>query len=66
MGAFPGREWRMGEIVRYVEPVQGRTDRDRVRRGVARVLDALCEAGSIARMPPVMERGAPVFYVWKV
>jgi len=66
MGAFPGREWRMGEIVRYVEPVQGRKDRDRVRRGVARVLDALLEAGSVSRRPPIMERGSPVVYSWKV
>jgi len=65
MGAFPGREWRMGEIVRYVEPGSARKDRNRVRQGVLRVLDMLCEAGSVIRRPSVMERGAPVWYAWK-
>lgn len=67
MGAYPGREFRMVHIVRYVS--QGKQlalkERRAVRKAVQRALEAFAEAGSVRKNPPTASRGAPVFYVWK-
>ena len=49
LGAFPGREFRMAQIVNYV--ARGRTlkpsERNAVRIGVFRVLEQLRESGQV-------------------
>ena len=62
MGAFPGREFKMCELVNYVRPDNG--NRDTVRIGVARVLTKLIEAGAIKAVQHEM-RGSYAIYIWK-
>jgi hypothetical protein len=67
MGAYPGRDFRMVQIVRYV--ANGRTldlkERRAARKAVLRALEALVASGSVLLTPPTASRGAPVFYRWK-
>jgi hypothetical protein len=67
MGAFPGREFRMVQIVRYA--TQGRTlnlkERRAARKAIQRVLHELVQSGSVVPKPPAATRGAPVLYAWK-
>ena len=66
MAAFPGREWRMGEIVNHV--ARGRPpskqQRNRYRQGVLRVIRELIEARVIEFKPA--RRGGTALYRWKV
>lgn len=59
MGAYPGRSFRVGELVRHV--THGRTlaarERDAVRKAIQRVLDALLSAGSIQVTEAAEQRG---------
>lgn len=65
MAAYPGRQFRMIEIVRHV--AKGRPNckqqRDRYRKGCIRVLRALIEADSVRCMPGL--RGQPTMYAWR-
>ncbi len=67
MGAYPGRQFRIRNIVHYVS--QGKhispRQREAIRRAIRRALDTFVETGAIERHPPEVLRGAPVFYVWK-
>jgi hypothetical protein len=67
MAAYPEREFRMGQIVRYA--VKGRTldlkERRAARLAVWRALGAFIENGSIATRPDRPRNGAPAFYRWK-
>lgn len=67
MGSYPGRDFRMVEIVRYV--TNGRTldlkGRRSLRRGVLRVVLALSESGSVLIDPPQHTRGGFAHYRWK-
>lgn len=49
LGAYPGRRFKVGEIVRYIVGADGvgAGRRDRVRVGVWRVIEALQEAGLV-------------------
>lgn len=66
MGAYPGREWRMLQIVRHI--AQGRKvtlkERRAIRKGVHRVLDALTDAGTVT-VRPETSKGGPAWYAWK-
>lgn len=66
MGAYPGREWRMVQIVRYV--ANGKTldlkERRAVRKGVHRVLMALADSGTVT-VRPEKSRGGPAWYAWR-
>ncbi len=66
MGAFPGREFRMHEIVQHVARGRpaNRQERNRYREGSRLVLHALVKSGHV-RMKPA-RRGAPALYIWKV
>lgn len=70
MEPFPGRKWRMHEIIRYVESIRhpaGNVDRKRkkaIRIGVGRVLDLLIEHRMVIRIPP-RKPGSYALYVWK-
>jgi hypothetical protein len=65
MGAYPGREFRIREIVNAIagkkSSILGRTG---IKKGVWRALQQLEEIGTIA----IFERknnGSPAYYVWK-
>jgi len=65
LAAFPGREWRMAEIVNHV--ARGRPhskqQRNRYRQGVRRVLLALIDA-KVAEFKPARQ-GGTTLYRWK-
>jgi len=65
MGPYPGRHFRMGDIVRYVAPQAAGPDRQRVRKGVLRVLESLVDSGHV-RVEPAARRGGFATYAWKV
>lgn len=67
MAAYPGRDFRMVQIVRYVtanKPMDLKARRT-ARKAVLRALEAFVETGSVLIKPPSASRGAPVFYAWK-
>ena len=64
VAAFPGRDFRMNELVRYVMS-QGNYQKHNVRIGVLRVLEALECSGSIIRRPPRASRGGYALYRWR-
>lgn len=63
MAAYPGRQFRMQELVRYVEPRAVGNDRHRVRTGIMRVLDHLESAGSVSKLD-ADARGSFALYSW--
>jgi hypothetical protein len=66
IAAYPGRGFKMREIVRYVSPQVIGRERHAVRRGVLRVIDELVACGSVDRYPPHAVRGESTMYTWKV
>jgi hypothetical protein len=64
MAPFPGREFRMAEIVRYAAPNADRVERMRVHKGVLRVLSNLIESGSVIHLTPAAGRGDISMYAW--
>ena len=67
LAAYPGREFRMLHIVRYVANGQPNCarERDRLRKGVKRVLESLVESGQVW-MKHADKKGASAKYQWKV
>lgn len=61
---YPGRHFRMGDIVRYVAPRAAGPDRQRVRNGVLRVLESLAESGHV-EIEPAGRRGGFATYAWR-
>lgn len=66
MAAYPGRGFKMREIIHYVAPKTIGRERHAVRRGVLRVMDELVACGSVDRFPPHAIRGESTIYTWKV
>lgn len=64
MAAYPGRDFKMAHIVRYVCSVRNETRRQKVRIGVHRVMAALIEHGVVERDPPG-KFGSYALYRWK-
>jgi hypothetical protein len=65
MGAYPGREFRMREIVKYVAGKKASTEeRSRTRKGIFRVLQQLKEVDSIHILDEKKHTSA-VRYIWK-
>lgn len=65
MSAYPGREFRMTEIVRYVRPGATAQEKHGIRRATLRVLVSLIEdAMSVVRVPPKSNGGFAV-YRWR-
>lgn len=64
MRPYPGREYRMAQIVREVS--RGReispAQRNAVREGVRRVLDSLCESGHVVK---IKDGQTSAFYAWR-
>jgi hypothetical protein len=67
MGAYPGREFRMSNLVKYVSGSRKHTLKERhaIRKSVLRALDALVESGSVLKSPPSAVRGGYVKYRWR-
>ena len=67
LGAHPGREFRMIQIVRHVadghpsSPAQW----ERVRKGVRRVLDSMEDTGTVGRRDSLSGTGGFSLYFWK-
>lgn len=67
MASYPGRDFRMIEIVRYVCPAPESTEaRHAVRIAVSRVLLSLSDCGTILIRPPRVARGGYALYRWRV
>lgn len=66
LAAFPGREFRLAGIVRYVSGGRSMPLKDRrsVRKAVLRVLSALEGAGAVNKRP-AKARGAGANYSWR-
>lgn len=64
LGAHPGRQFRMAEIVRYVEPEAVGSGRQRIRNGILRVLESLSESGYV-EIEPASARGGFATYAWR-
>jgi len=64
LAPYPGRQFRMADIVRYVAPNAQGADRQRVRNGVLRVLESLADNGSVA-VEPAAYRGGFATYAWQ-
>jgi len=66
MGAYPGRDWRMLHLVRYVCPKpKSIQERRAVRKAVLRAVQAIVETGVVTYHPP-KRRGCYAVYCWKV
>lgn len=63
LAAYPGRDFRMIEIVRYT--VTADQDIHRARKGIQRVLQSLSESGYVIIRPPRAMRGSYALYRWK-
>lgn len=64
MSAYPGRDFKMAELVRYARPRATPREKLAVRRAIARVLDSLEAAGSISKNRSRI-RGSFAKYRWK-
>lgn len=67
MAAFPGRDFRIKEILSYASRGRELSQRERhaMRISVSRALQALSEAGSVLVRPPRAARGGFAHYRWK-
>lgn len=66
MSAYPGRNFRKREIVKYVYPcTQNTKERNAINRGVLYVLDWLIMAGSVLKTPPRSGNGSYALYRWQ-
>lgn len=67
MAAYPGRDFRMVELVRYC--AHGREldlrGRRAVRKGVQRAVEALAATGVVLVRPPAVRRGGYAVYRWR-
>lgn len=65
LAAYPGRDFRMVQIVRHVANGRphSKQQRDRYRQGVLRVIRALVDADLVRCKPGL--RGQPALYRWK-
>src|SRR5260364_176388 len=65
MGAYPGRDFRMREIVRYVAGNHpSYEERRRVRAQIANVIRELEAMGCLSRHMPASQRGRYTLYRW--
>jgi len=67
MGAYPGRDFKMVELVTYVlgdQEADLRTKRA-VRKGALRAIEALSSTGCVLVRPPRASRGGYAHYRWK-
>lgn len=66
MAAYPGRTFRMVEIVRFACPRPTcKQERNRVREGVRIVLDELVRVGVVVKRDAI-NHGSFATFIWKV
>lgn len=67
LGAYPGRDWKMVEIVRHVSRGIEMNERQKrsIRKAVLRVMQALQSSGLVLVRPPTAARGGFAHYRWK-
>ena len=66
MSAYPGRPWRMVEIVRFVCPSHASVkERSAVRQQVWNVLQALVEIRVVRARRPSQLNGRFITYIWQ-
>lgn len=66
LGAFPGRPFKMAQIVRYISPGAAGLEREAIRKGVARAIDALEESGVVVVETSTSSKlNSPASYKWK-
>ena len=68
MGAFPGRDFRIGDVISYVRNGRELTSKEEraMREAVVRVLKALEESGSIIVVRPFTNQRGWAYYRWKM
>jgi hypothetical protein len=69
MAAYPGREFKMDEIVRYIAGSKGRQrlealEREAVRRSARNALKALADSGCVSIHYPSSANGSFALYRW--
>ena len=64
MASFPGRPFRMKNLVEYVDPGATGRERLRIRVAIGRVLQMLRESGHIDVGPTRLSRGRFATYTW--
>lgn len=64
MRPYPGREFRMAQIVREVSRGRAMSQKERnaVREGVRRVIAQLCESGHVVK---IKDGETSAFYAWR-
>lgn len=65
MAAYPGREFRMIHIVRFINPRAGKQEKFAIRWCVREALRALEQSGVIEINQPKPLRGGYATYIWK-
>ena len=68
MAAYPGRDFKMSEIVRYIAGGRRRLDtrtREAIRRSARNALRALSDSGSIMIHYPSSASGSFALYRWR-
>lgn len=65
MAAYPGRPWKMRQLVNHIAKgkPQSRQQRNRYREGVRLVLLALIDCGVVTRKPA--RPGGTPLYIWR-
>lgn len=63
LGAWPGREFRMSEIVRYVDPNANGMRREAIRKSLRMALKTFRDEGFVIEVLP-RERGGFSVYSW--
>jgi hypothetical protein len=67
MGAYPGRDFKMVEIVNYVTGDRDTDVRKKraIRKGALRAIEALQSTGCLLVRPPRASRGGYAHYRWR-
>lgn len=66
MAAYPGRQFKVQQICRFVCPApKDVAERRAVRIGVHRVLVELKAVGSVLSKPPAVKNGGYALYWWR-
>jgi transcription initiation factor IIE alpha subunit len=68
MAAFPGRDFRIGDVINYVRNGRDLSDKQAraMREGVSRALQALAETGSVAVVRPFTNQRGWAYYHWQM
>ena len=64
MAAHPGRDFRMRQIIRYINPRAGCVERVAIKKAVQRVIVALVSTGNVM-IGSAKTNGGAALYTWK-